>query len=79
MRTREASSSARLSALAIEVASSSVNLARRASVSVGSGCSPEEATPITPHRRPSTMIGVPTDERTPVSLAATLSDPDVSA
>src|ERR1700756_2914676 len=43
-------SPARLSAFAIAVASSSVNCARRASVSAGSGWSPDEAAPNNPHR-----------------------------
>ena len=61
---------ARLSALAIAVATSSVNEARRASVSGGRGCSRLVAAAIRPHRCPSTMIGVPTDERILASRAA---------
>jgi hypothetical protein len=50
---REAISSARLSAFAIAVATRSVNEARRASVSAGSGCSGLDRAVITPYRRPS--------------------------
>jgi hypothetical protein len=56
-RAREAASAARLSAFAIAVATSSVNEARRASVSAGSGCSRVMPAAIIPHSRPSTMIG----------------------
>ena len=53
----------RLSAFAIAVATSSVNEASRASVSAGSGSSAVEAAVMTPHRRPSTTIGLPTADR----------------
>ncbi len=79
IRAREAISSARLSAFAIAVATSSVKEARRASVSAGSGCSGRERAVITPQRRPSTMTGVPTPEPTPRSRAATPSGPEASA
>jgi hypothetical protein len=48
-----------------------VNEERRASVSARSGCSRLEPTAIMPQRRPSTMIGVPTPERTPSPRAVT--------
>ena len=59
MRAREAASSARLEALAIAIASSSVNSAIRSSVSSGSGPSRELAT-IAPQRVPATTTGLPT-------------------
>jgi hypothetical protein len=65
MRAREAVSSACAWAFAIAVATSSVKSARRASVSAGSGSGRAELTPISPHSRPSTVIGHPTVERTP--------------
>ncbi len=68
-------SSARLSAFAIAVASSSVNEARRASTSGGSTCPSSEPMTVTPHRRPSTTIGVPIDERMPRSRAASADRP----
>jgi len=54
----------------------SVGQAGRASASAGSGCSLLVPTPSTPHRRPSTMIGVPIDERTPCSRASATSEPE---
>ena len=52
-----------LSALAIAVATSSVNFSRRSSASGGSCLSSETVT--TPHRRPSTKIGLATVETMP--------------
>ncbi|HEX3360445.1 MAG TPA: hypothetical protein VHS74_05570, partial [Solirubrobacterales bacterium] len=54
--------SVRAWALAIAVAARSVNPASRASVSAGSG-SLVDATIMTPHRRPSTLMGAPADAR----------------
>ena len=80
MRAREAVISARLSAFAIAVAKSSVNCARRVSVSAGSrGSNRIEPTVITPHRRPSTTIGVPTVERKPLLRAAIPTGPEASS
>ena len=55
-------SSTRAWALAIAVATSSVNPASRASVSAGSDCSRADARLMTPHSRPSTLIGTPIAE-----------------
>ena len=74
-RAREA----RLSAFAIAVATSSVNEASRASVSAGSSCSRVEPAAITPHRPPSTMIGVATAEWTPICRAVIPTGPETSA
>ena len=63
MRTREAASSARLSALAMAVATRSVKSAMRCSVSAGSGAW-VVATDSAPHSRPSTTIGLAATERT---------------
>ena len=65
MRAREAVSAARASALAMAVATSSVNPASRASVSAGSGSSLAETAVMTPHSRPSTLTGAPTVARMP--------------
>ena len=63
-RAREAVSWARLSALAIAVATSSVKPAMRCSVSAGSRpC--RAPTAIAPHRRPSTTIGAEIPDRMP--------------
>ena len=72
-------SSTRACALAIEVATSSVNPASRASVSDGSGCSCPDATAMTPHSRPSTLIGTPTAERSLQPRAASATGPEASA
>ena len=64
-------SSARLSALAIAVATSSVKEARRPSVPAGSSSWPLNATTMQPHTRPSALTGTPTDERSPQSREAT--------
>jgi hypothetical protein len=71
-------SPARLSAFATAVASSSVNWTRRASVSDVKGSDCSEPAAITPQTRPSTMIGVPTAERTPPSRTATSIAPEAS-
>jgi hypothetical protein len=68
-------SAAWLSALAIAVATSSVNEARRASASAGSGSSRVEPAPIVPHVRPSTTTGVAITERTPILRARSASEP----
>jgi hypothetical protein len=62
-------SSTRAWTLAIAVATSSVKPASRASVSAGSGSSRRDPTTITPHSRPSTLIGAPTPERRPAPSA----------
>jgi hypothetical protein len=63
-RARDAASSVRLSVLAMAVATISVNAVSRCSVSAGS--SPvREATPMLPHRRDSTRIGLATADRMP--------------
>jgi len=64
-------SSPRACALATAVATSSVNPASCASVSAGSSSSWVNATTMTPHSRPSMLIGTPTDERSPQSWVAT--------
>jgi hypothetical protein len=61
---------------AIAVATSSVNEIKRASVSAGNGCSRCEATEIVPHKRPSTMIGVPIAERRPAARMPTPIGPE---
>src|SRR5204862_2805717 len=69
-----AASSALLSALAIAVAMSSANFSRRASASSGSSSSDEKML-IAPQRRPSTMIGLATVEKTPRRRAASATGP----
>ena len=64
MRAREATSSARLSVLAIAVAASSVKSAMRCSVPPGNGPRRDKAT-IAPQRRPLTWMGLATAERSP--------------
>jgi hypothetical protein len=78
-RARDAASAARLSAFAIATANSSVKLAKRTTLSAGSDCSRVEPAAITPHSRPSTMIGAPTPECTPASRTATSSAPSTAA
>ena len=63
-------SSERASAFAIAVATSSVNLPICDSVSGGKGSSLFFEAAITPHSRPATTIGQPTDERMPSSRAS---------
>src|SRR6266702_920407 len=60
IRAREASSSARPSALAIAVARSWVNFASRSSRSAGSGSASRVPTAMTPQRARSTTTGTPT-------------------
>jgi hypothetical protein len=79
IRAREAVSSARPAAFAIAVATSSVNEARRSSVSGGNGRSPRELAAITPHTRPWTMIGVPADDWKPLSRRAVPNAPEASS
>ena len=79
MRAREAVSAAWASALAMAVATSSVNPASRASVSAGSGSSLAATAVIAPHSRPSTLTGAPTDARTPHAWARSAAGPRVSA
>ena len=75
IRAREAVSAALASALAIAVATSSVNPASRASVFSGSLSSCVEYTFMRPHSWPSTLIGTPTAERTPAATAAAAAGP----
>ena len=79
MRAREAASSARLSAFAIAVATSSVNSPICDSVSAGNGASLLVEAAITPQRRPPTTIGQPTDERMPSARASSAIGPEASA
>ena len=72
-------SSMRAWALAIAVAASSVNPASRFSVSAGSGCSLVDARLITPHGRPSTLIGAATAVRMPNSRATSAAAPETPA
>ena len=74
IRRREAASSDLLSAFAIAVASSSVNFSRRPSIPDGRSSS-VDATFIAPHRRPSTTIGLATDETIPMRRAAPATEP----
>ena len=48
-------------------------------VARAAGCSLFETTANTPQRRPSTVIGAPTDERQPISRAASGASPGPSA
>jgi len=71
-------SSTRACALAIAVSASSVKAASRPSAPAGSG--PRgDATIMTPHRRPSTLTGTPTDAWEPVSWAVFPTSPEKSA
>lgn len=70
MRAREAVSAVWASALAIAVATSSVNLAICASVSGGKGSSRSLEAAITPHNQPATTIGQPTEARIPTARAS---------
>lgn len=72
-------SPARLSAFAIAIATSAVKELRRASVSTGSGLARVVATPMTPHRRPSTMIGTATPDPRPTSLTRSRCSPVASS
>ena len=64
-----ARSSTRACALAIAVATSSVNPASRCSIPAGSPPSRTDPTVMTPHSRPPTLIGAPAEERAPVPRA----------
>jgi hypothetical protein len=72
-------SSTRVCALAIAVPTSWVKPASRPSVSAGSDSAPVDATVITPHIRPSMLIGAPTAERSPQPRPFTAGGPDASA
>ena len=72
-------SPARVSAFATAVATRSVNWASRGSVSAGIGSSRLQPAAITPQRRPSTVIGVPIAERTPVSRVGVPIGPEASS
>jgi hypothetical protein len=67
------------SALAIAVATSSVNPASRASVPAGSGCWCEDAAITKPHSRSSTLIGTPTIERMPCLRATSADSPEAAS
>ena len=62
-RAREAASAACASALAIAVPVRPVKATSRASVSAGNDSSPVDATVMSPHSCPSTVIGTPTAAR----------------
>ena len=70
IRARDAATSARASVFEIAVATNSVKLSRRDSVSAGSGSASGEVATMTPQSRPSTTIGAPTAERLPPKLRA---------
>ena len=72
-------SSTRACALAIAVPTSSVKAASRSSVFAGIGRSWPDATAMTPHNRPSTLIGTPTAERSRQARAASATIPEASA
>jgi hypothetical protein len=74
-RPASAASSSRLSALAIAVARSSVNSARRSSVSTGNGVALLEITAAIPQTSRSTMTGAETDERQPSSRTLAAAGP----
>jgi len=63
------SSACRASAFATAVATSSVNWPRRATDRSGIGSGSVEIAMITPHNRPSTLIGVPMADRNPALRA----------
>ncbi len=71
-------SSRRAWVLAIAVATSSVKPASRVSVSAGSGSTDMEPTIITPHSRPSTLIGAPTEAPNPRRRAKSAAGPEAS-
>ena len=75
MRARQAASSACASAPATAAATNSVNAASRRSVPAGSAFRRADAAIITPHSRPSMLIGAPAEERIPVCRAATATAP----
>jgi hypothetical protein len=70
IRAREAASSAWAWALAMAVATSSVNSPIWASVPAGKGSSRLVEAAITPHSRPCTTIGQPTEARIPSARAS---------
>ena len=72
-------SSVRACALAIAVATSSVNPASRSSVSGDGSVWLVDPTMMTPHSRPSTPIGTPTIERNPDSRARSAAAPKAPA
>ncbi len=69
-------SSALVSALAIAVATSSVNSPSRDSVPTGIGSGDVDDATITPHSRPSTRIGHPALERTPMARSCSTRAPE---
>ena len=69
-------SSACVSAFATAVATSSVKSAIRDSVFGGNGSSRRVDAAITPHTRPPTTIGQPTDERIPSACASRAIGPE---
>jgi hypothetical protein len=75
-RAREAVRAERLSAFAIAVATSLVKSAICDSVSGGNGDSRLDDAAITPHSRPPTTIGQPTDERIPSARASSAIGPE---
>jgi hypothetical protein len=70
IRAREAISSSCASALATAVATSSANRAIWASVPGGKGSSRRVEAATTPHSRPPTTIGQPTEARIPIARAS---------
>ena len=74
-RAREAASSARLCALLIAVATSSVNSAIRVSVAAENGSGLCDAATLIPHTRPSTWIGTATDARIPRRRISAMNGP----
>jgi hypothetical protein len=79
IRARDAATSVCASAFAIAVATSSVNSAICDSVSAANGIALFVEAAITPHRRPSTTIGQPTDDRIPKPCASRAIGPRASA
>ena len=77
MRAREAVSAAWASALATAVATRSVKLASRVSVSTGNGEFRNDTT-MTPHWRLCRLIGTPTDAATPTLWATSATAPEAS-
>jgi len=79
IRARDAATSVRDSVFAIAVATSSVNSAICDSVSGGNGVALVDEAAITPHSRPSTRIGQPTDDRIPRPSASRAIGPTAPA
>jgi hypothetical protein len=69
----------RLAVFEKAVAMSAVNSARRSSMRSGNGSPSHPQVAITPHTRPSTMIGAPAPERMPFVRAASAIAPASSA